>query len=299
MDVILSWSGAQSRKVAETLNAWLKDVLPGIKPWVSTEDITKGSTWFPALLGRLEAARLCIICITPENIRSPWLYFEAGAIAGKGADTRVCSYLIGVEPAQLSSGPLGQFQATASDKADTWKLVRDINKHLQSGAHNEVLLEVNYQAKWPQLNQALEAVIAGYKDTSVQEVPASDALRAVYQLGREAISLLVEAASDPHGEVMAVRTMHGTHIQTNRKQLADTQDPRSVAIWQGAVRQLLQHGLLEKRGNKGEVFGVTAEGYRVADELRAKGIAGTAEKGADGRPPGAWVAPAEGGRVIS
>src|SRR4051794_28404124 len=82
MDVILSWSGDLSRKVAESLNGWLKDVLPGIKPWISTEDITKGSTWFPALLGRLEAARLCILCITPENVRSPWLYFEAGAIAG-------------------------------------------------------------------------------------------------------------------------------------------------------------------------------------------------------------------------
>lgn len=120
MDVILSWSGDQSRKVAEMLNGWLKDVLPGVKPWISTEDLTKGSAWFPALLGRLEVARLCIICITPENVRSPWLYFEAGAIAGKRADTRVCTYLIGVGPAQLASGPLGQFQATLADKADTW-----------------------------------------------------------------------------------------------------------------------------------------------------------------------------------
>lgn len=134
MDVILSWSGSQSRKVAETLHDWLKDVLPGIKPWISSEDITKGSAWFPALLGRLEAARLCIICITPENVRSPWLYFEAGAIAGKSTNARVCSYLIGVDGAQLTSGPLGQFQWTVADKADTWKLVRDINKHLQSGA---------------------------------------------------------------------------------------------------------------------------------------------------------------------
>ena len=68
MDVILSWSGSQSRKVAEALNGWLKEVLPGIKPWISTADITKGSAWFPVLLGRLEAARLCIICVTPENV---------------------------------------------------------------------------------------------------------------------------------------------------------------------------------------------------------------------------------------
>jgi hypothetical protein len=279
MDVILSWSGAQSRKVAETLNAWLKDVLPGIKPWISTEDITKGSTWFPALLGRLEAARLCIICVTPENLRSPWLYFEAGAIAGKSTDTRVCSYLIGVESAQLSGGPLGHFQATVADKADTWKLVRDINKHLQRGAHDEMLLEGNFEVKWPRLKQPLDAVLASYKDTPVHEVPESEALRAIYQLGREAISLLVEAASDRQGVIVFARTMQGTHIQTNSKELANPQDARSVALWQGAIRQLLHHGLLENRGSKGEVFGVTAEGYRVADELRTKGIAVASEKG--------------------
>src|SRR6266436_9436642 len=159
MDVILSWSGSQSRKVAESLHNWLKDVLPGIKPWISTEDITKGTAWFSALLGRLEAARLCIICITPENVRSPWLYFEAGAIAGKSTDARLCSYLIGVDGNQLANGPLGQFQWTAAERGDTWKLLRDINRHLQSGAHNEVLLEGNFEQKWPQLKRILDAVL--------------------------------------------------------------------------------------------------------------------------------------------
>ena len=189
----------QSQKVAETLNDWLKDILPGIKPWISTEDISKGSTWFPALLGRLKSAKLCIICITPENVRSPWLFFEAGAIAGKGTESRVCSYLIGLEPAQLSNGPLGHFQATIADKVDTWKFVREINKHLQSGAHNEVVLEGNFEAKWPWLKQTLDAVLASYKDVLVLETPTTKMLRPVYQLGREAISLLSEAAHDPRG----------------------------------------------------------------------------------------------------
>jgi hypothetical protein len=280
MDVILSWSGIQSRKVAEVLNDWLKDVLPGIKPWISTEDISKGTAWFPALLGRLEVARLCIICITPENVRSPWLYFEAGAIAGKGTDTRVCSYLIGVEPSQLSGGPLGHFQCTAADKTDTWKLVKDINKHLQSGAHNELLLEANYETKWPRLKQALDSVLAEYKDVSVHEVPASEALRTVYQLSGEAIRLLLATVSDPRGVVHAYRSMHGFHIEVSGKQLANPQDARAAATWQGAIRQLLHNGLLEDRGTKGEVFGLTAEGYRVADELRAKGI-GTGEENQD------------------
>jgi hypothetical protein len=271
MDVILSWSGNQSRKIAETLYGWLKDVLPGVRPWISTVDISKGSAWFPALLGRLEAARLCVICITPENLRSPWLFFEAGAIAGKNADTRVCPYLIGVEASQLSSGPLGQFQSTVANKVDTWKLVREINKHLQSGAHNEMLLNSIFDSKWPRLKHTLDVALADSKHPSVNEVPASEALRAIYQLGKEAMILLVEAADDSDGTLFFVRTMDGTHIQTNKREFANPSNAREIAVWQGAMRQLIQQGLLEDRGRKGEVFGVTAEGYRVADELRTKG----------------------------
>jgi hypothetical protein len=281
MDVILSWSGSQSRKVAEALNNWLEDMLPGIKPWISTEDITKGSAWFPALLGRLEAARLCIICITPENVRSPWLYFEAGAIAGKSAEARVCSYLIGVDPAQLSSGPLGHFQCTVADKTDTWKLVRDINKHLRSGAHNEQLLEVNFEAKWPWLKDRLDTVLAEYKDAAVHEVPAPEAVRAVYQLSREAIDLLLQAATDPDGVVLVIRSFEGLHIQVSGNQLVNPRDARATALWQGAIRQLLQNGLLENRGGRGELFDVTAEGYRVADELRAREIGATETKSSE------------------
>lgn len=259
------------------LNGWLKEVLPGIKPWISTADITKGSAWFPVLLGRLEAARLCIICVTPENVRSPWLYFEAGAIAGKSGDTRVCAYLIGLTPAQLSSGPLAQFQATMADKADTWKLVRDLNRHLQSGAHDVMLLEKNYDAKWPQLKQTLDAVLAEYKAISVHEVPESEAVRVVYQLSREAIKLLKDAGADARGAIFMSRTMHGFHLQIGNTPIAGTRNARDVALWQAAVRQLLQNRLLEDRGGKGEVFGMTAEGYRVADELRTMVLPSAAE----------------------
>src|SRR5712675_1368643 len=96
MDVLISWSGQQSHAVGTAVYDWLKEVIPGIKPWISTEDIAPGTSWFRSLMAQLESTSLCIICMTPDNVRSPWLYFEAGAIAGKRAEPRVCSYLIGV-----------------------------------------------------------------------------------------------------------------------------------------------------------------------------------------------------------
>jgi hypothetical protein len=281
MDVILSWSGNQSRKVAEAMDGWLKDTLPGVKVWGTPEDIVMGSSWFTSLLGRVEVARLCIICVTPENVRSPWLYFGVGAVAGRSGHVRVCPYLLNIDGMYVANGPLAQFQWAAADKGDTWKLLRDINKHLQSGAYHEASLAVAFDKTWPTLKRTLDAIRSEHKDVPVQEVPESEALRAIYQLGREAMGLLVEAANDPRGMVYFLRTFEGTFIQVNGKQIGNPSDARSVAIWQGAIRQLLHQGLLENRGTKGEAFSVTAEGYRVADEIRSKGMGRVAEKSGD------------------
>src|SRR5260370_31312687 len=104
-------------------------------------------------------------------------------------------------------------------------------------------------------------------------------MRAIYQLSGEAIQVLLEATADPQGGgVLVARTTEGVFVQANGKQLATPRDARSAATWQGAVRQLLQTGLLEDPGGRGEVFDVTAEGYRVADELRTKGTRLTGAK---------------------
>ena len=67
---------------------------------------------------------------------------------------------------------------------------------------------------------------------------------------------------------MMARTMHGLFVQTNKKQFAEQMNARSEATWQGAVRELLQKGLLKNMGSKGEVFSITTEGYRAADDLK-------------------------------
>ena len=96
---------------------------------------------------------------------------------------------------------------------------------------------------------------------------------AFFQLDRHRLKLILQlirqAAADPHGQVMMVRTTAGLFVQTNKKQFTDPMNARSVATWQGAMRELLQKGLLENVGSKGEVFSVTTEGYRAADDLKS------------------------------
>jgi|ERR1051326_2559909 hypothetical protein len=45
LEIFVSWSKSGSRQIAEALKEWLPHVLPGAKPWMSSEDITKGVPW--------------------------------------------------------------------------------------------------------------------------------------------------------------------------------------------------------------------------------------------------------------
>ena len=55
MDVLLSWSGKPSHELALYLRGWLPEVLPGIRPWVSSEDIPKGQRWSDELHKQLDS----------------------------------------------------------------------------------------------------------------------------------------------------------------------------------------------------------------------------------------------------
>ncbi len=86
-------------------------------------------------------------------------------------------------------------------------------------------------------------------------------------LSEEAKTLIVEASQDTSGVVMRLHTFGGTTVQTNEKQFAEQDNPRSEAAWEAAVEELEGHGLLQDRAMKGEVYFITHEGHRIADIL--------------------------------
>jgi hypothetical protein len=84
-------------------------------------DIDKGARWSLDVASRLEQARLGIICLTPANLHSDWLLFEAGALSKTVKSTYVCPLLLDLQPAELH-GPLAQFQATRATADEILKL---------------------------------------------------------------------------------------------------------------------------------------------------------------------------------
>ena len=95
-------------------------------------------------------------------------------------------------------------------------------------------------------------------ESSIPDVPI---------LSREAQTLLKEAAHDPNGRLLRILSLEGLVIQTNGKGFVEKNNPRSGAIWEGAVADLEAAHLIADRGYKREVFGITREGYEVAELL--------------------------------
>src|SRR5438270_7602022 len=109
MKVFISWSGPKSRKTAEALSSWLRQVIQAVEPFLSL-DIEKGARWSEKINKALEETKVGIICLNKENLSSEWIIFEAGALS-KTTDAHVCTFLMDLKPADIKP-PLGQFQHT-------------------------------------------------------------------------------------------------------------------------------------------------------------------------------------------
>lgn len=118
-----------------------------------------------------------------------------------------------------------------------------------------------------QLTQTVLREFKGLEASEEGEVGQLAEQKAVPSLSAESRELLIECSHDSGGMVLAVRTMDGLDIQTNGKQFVEKRDPRSEAKWKAALAELTRLELLEARGNKGEVFGITNAGYETADRL--------------------------------
>ena len=93
MKVFISWSGSQSKELAEAIREWIPNVIQAVSPYFTPSDIEKGTRWSNDIAKELESSSIGILCITRENIRAPWIMFEAGALSKSLEKTHVCPIL--------------------------------------------------------------------------------------------------------------------------------------------------------------------------------------------------------------
>jgi hypothetical protein len=182
MDVFISWSGKRSGAAAEALNDWLPKIINALKPWVSAADIEKGARWSTEIASRLKDSKAGIICLTPSNLHSDWLLFEAGALSKTIENTYVCPFLIGLEPADVKP-PLAQFQATRVTKSDVLKLLRTLNAALGEVALPDSHIDEAFEAWWPKLELKLKNLPPDQHDVEPAR-PERDLLEEILALVR-------------------------------------------------------------------------------------------------------------------
>jgi TIR domain len=163
--VFISWSGEPSRSIAGALNDWIESILSQIDTWTSDDEIRSGARWSLEVAKALDASDFGIICVTRENQHTPWLIFEAGALAKKLDTGRVVPLCIDLPPTDVTE-PLSTFQGRALDEAGVRRLVHDLNKETEKPLDNGRLDRV-LDKSWPELEEAIAAAVEG--GTSAQE----------------------------------------------------------------------------------------------------------------------------------
>lgn len=160
--IFLSWSGEPSRTVALALKQWLPNVIHALDPWMSDKDIRAGDRWSAEISQALATMSFGVMCVTSVNRASPWLHFEAGALAKSLEAGRVYPYLIDLAPAELT-GPLAQFQSVRADREGTFRLLESIGRLIEPPMDTG-RLQASFNKWWPDL----EVQLSGLPEASEQ-----------------------------------------------------------------------------------------------------------------------------------
>jgi hypothetical protein len=156
MKVFMSWSGERSHLLADTLHDWMPLVLHYIEAWLSQADIEAGQRWADQVAKELEASNFGILCITKENVTSPWVLFEAGSLAKSMQGSRVIPLLLDLEFSDIT-GPLAQFQAKKVDRAGLFEIVQSLNQLAQHAVPEDRVRQL-FDALWPELEKKILAI---------------------------------------------------------------------------------------------------------------------------------------------
>jgi TIR domain len=156
MKVFISWSGERSQKIGNALREWIPVVLHYVEPWLSHADIDAGQRWADEVAKELENSNFGILCVTRENVDSPWVLFEAGALAKSMQGSRVIPLLLDLEVRDIT-GPLAQFQAKKVDRTGMFEVIQALNK-LATRAEPDNRVEQLFDALWPRLEKEIGAI---------------------------------------------------------------------------------------------------------------------------------------------
>jgi hypothetical protein len=130
-------------------------LFPSCKPLLS-EEIEKGKKWFSEITGQLSRTNFGIICLTRENLGERWILYEAGALSKSAEYSRVCPFLLDIEPTDLIN-PLALFQCTRNTKGDIYRLFKTIDT-CSEYPRSETTLFALVDKFWEEIREKLDSI---------------------------------------------------------------------------------------------------------------------------------------------
>lgn len=239
MKVFISWSGERSQLLAQALHGWLPLVLHYVQPWLSEADVAAGDRWAQAVAKELETSNFGVICVTPENLTSPWVLFEAGALAKSMQGTKVIPLLFSLEFSDIS-GPLAQFQAKKFERGGLAEVIHSINQSAPEPIPEDRARQL-FSALWPELEKQL--------DNIPEEAPTEKHMRPAHEILEELVTSVrgldarfrdvenVVSHEGPRSRKRRLRHFHPGMFEEMAEMVSDEgNDPVSLLMFGGLFR---------------------------------------------------------------
>jgi hypothetical protein len=132
---------------------------------MSAEDLGGGTIWSESLVRQTDGISAAILCLTPENVKSPWILFETGALMKALQGKLVIPLTYDFDPRELTH-PLSFFNGFRLNEEGVRRLILTLRVLAAPEAAT-----VDFASWWSKSRIALESI--------PHKVPASDFLRSV------------------------------------------------------------------------------------------------------------------------
>lgn len=125
--IFLSWSGKKSQELATLFKTYVTDILPKIDFYFSPDDLKGGEKWRQSIEEGLNNNTYGIIFLTPSNLTSKWVYFEAGAISKSTKQAKILPLLYQIDINEIGQ-PFSDYQCKMFSKDSILTTIYEMNE---------------------------------------------------------------------------------------------------------------------------------------------------------------------------
>lgn len=163
--IFISWSKQYSKEIAKGLKEVLENHIflgSELECFVSDVDISSGEDWWVTISEELKASALGILCVTKENVKEPWIYYEAGALVGNNVTT--IPLLVSCDAKSLEHSPINGKQCVQFyDESKFVHMIIDINEKIRLLSLQKEQLETLALSGYRLMKENLKGVLGVLK----------------------------------------------------------------------------------------------------------------------------------------